>query len=210
MLENISGSSLKEEFKSNDKLRLITYIVGGAVVLVLGYFLYKQFIFAPSEEKSKAAYFEGLNYAAADSTDAAIDKLRPVVKNYDGKIGGEIAQFTLARQYMAKGEFNKALEELEGVDVSDSYVSVMAIGLQGDCKSEMKKYAEAAELYLKASEKNDNEFTTPTYLFKAAMCAEKLNDSETALTLYKKIQDNYPDFANQKSIKKYIARSTKK
>jgi hypothetical protein len=42
------------------------------------------------------------------------------------------------------------------------------------------------------------------------MCAEKVNDSETALTLYKKIQDNYPDFANQKSIKKYIARSTKK
>jgi predicted negative regulator of RcsB-dependent stress response len=210
MLENISGSSLKEEFKSNNKLRLITYSIGGAVVLVLGYFLYKQFIFAPANEKSKASYFEGLNYADKDSTDAAIDVLTPVVKNYDGKIGGEIAQFTLARQYMAKGQFNKAIEELEGVDVSDTYVSVMAIGLQGDCLSEMKKYTDAAELYIKASEENENDFTTPTYIFKAAMCAEKVNDSETALTLYKKIEDNYPDFANQKSIKKYIARSTKK
>ena len=44
MLENISGSSLKEEFKSNNKLRLITYSIGGAVVLVLGYFLYKQLL----------------------------------------------------------------------------------------------------------------------------------------------------------------------
>ena len=210
MLENISGSSLKEEFKSNNKLRLITYSIGGAVVLVLGYFLYKQFIFAPANEKSKASYFEGLNYADKDSTDAAIDVLTPVVKNYDGKIGGEIAQFTLARQYMAKGQFNKAIEELEGVDVSDTYVSVMAIGLQGDCLSEMKKYKDAAELYIKASEENENDFTTPTYIFKAAMCAEKVNDSETALTLYTKIEDNYPDFANQKSIKKYIARSTKK
>jgi len=209
MLENISGSSLKEEFKSNEKLRLVTYIVGGLVVLTTGYFVYKQFIWGPANEKSKAAYFEGLNYADKDSTDAAIEVLKPVVKKYDGKIGGEIAQFTYARQLMSKGQFAKALAELEGVKVEDTYVSTMAIGLQADCKSEMKKYEEAASLYIAASEKQDNDFTTPTYLFKAAFCAEKVNDFATALTLYTKIEDNYPDFANQKSIKKYIARATK-
>jgi len=209
MLENISGSSLKEEFKSNEKLRLVTYIVGGLVVLTTGYFVYKQFIWGPANEKSKAAYFEGLNYADKDSTDAAIEVLKPVVKKYDGKIGGEIAQFTYARQLMSKGQFAKALAELEGVEVEDTYVSTMAIGLQADCKSEMKKYEEAASLYIAASEKQDNDFTTPTYLFKAAFCAEKVNDFATALTLYTKIEDNYPDFANQKSIKKYIARATK-
>ena len=209
MLENISGSSLKEQFKTNDKLRLTTYVVGGIVVITLGYFLYKQFIWGPSNEKSKAAYFEGLNYAEKDSTDAAIEVLKPVVKKYDGKIGGEIAQFTYARQLMSKGQFAKALEELEGVKVEDTYVSVMAIGLQGDCKSEMKKYEDAATLYIKAAEKQENDFTTPTYLFKAAFCAEKVNDYNTAVEIYTKIQDNYPDFANQKSIKKYIARATK-
>ena len=209
MLENISGSSLKEQFKTNDKLRLTTYVVGGIVVITLGYFLYKQFIWGPSNEKSKAAYFEGLNYAEKDSTDAAIEVLKPVVKKYDGKIGGEIAQFTYARQLMSKGQFAKALEELEGVKVEDTYVSVMAIGLQGDCKSEMKNYEDAAALYIKAAEKQDNDFTTPTYMFKAAFCAEKVNDFNTAVEIYTKIQDNFPDFANQKSIKKYIARATK-
>jgi tetratricopeptide (TPR) repeat protein len=209
MLENISGSSLKEQFKTNDKLRLTTYVVGGIVVITLGYFLYKQFIWGPSNEKSKAAYFEGLNYAEKDSTDAAIEVLKPVVKKYDGKIGGEIAQFTYARQLMSKGQFAQALEELEGVKVEDTYVSVMAIGLQGDCKSEMKKYEEAATLYINAAEKQDNDFTTPTYLFKAAFCAEKVKDYNTAVEIYTKIEDNYPDFANQKSIKKYIARATK-
>lgn len=209
MLENISGSSLKEQFKTNDKLRLTTYVVGGIVVITLGYFLYKQFIWGPSNEKSKAAYFEGLNYADKDSTDAAIEVLKPVVKKYDGKIGGEIAQFTYARQLMSKGQFAKAIEELEGVKVEDTYVSVMAIGLQGDCKSEMKKYEEAATLYINAAEKQDNDFTTPTYLFKAAFCAEKVKDYNTAVEIYTKIEDNYPDFANQKSIKKYIARATK-
>lgn len=209
MLENLSGSNLKEQFKSNEKLRLVTYIVGGLVVVTLGYFLYKQFIWKPANEKSKAAYFAGLNYAEKDSTDAAIEALRPVVKKYDGKVGGEVAQFTYARQLMEKGQFAKALEELEGVDLNDTYVSVMAIGLQGDCKSELKKYEDAAELYIKAAEKQDNDFTTPTYLFKAAFCAEKVNDFATAVELYTRIQDNYPDFANQKSIKKYIARATK-
>ena len=209
MLENISGSSLKEQFKTNDKLRFTTYVVGGIVVITLGYFLYKQFIWGPSNEKSKAAYFEGLNYADKDSTDAAIEVLKPVVKKYDGKIGGEIAQFTYARQLMSKGQFAKAIEELEGVKVEDTYVSVMAIGLQGDCKSEMKKYEEAATLYINAAEKQDNDFTTPTYLFKAAFCAEKVKDYNTAVEIYTKIEDNYPDFANQKSIKKYIARATK-
>ena len=209
MLENISGVNLKEQFKSNEKLRITTYVVGGIVVLTLVYFLYKQFIWGPANEKSKAAYFEGLNYADKDSTDAAIEVLKPVVKKYDGKIGGEIAQFTYARQLMSKGQFAKALEELEGVDLNDLYVSVMAIGLQGDCKSELKKYEEAASLYLKAAETQENDFTTPTYLFKAALCAEKVNDFNNAVELYKRIEDNYSDFANQKSIKKYIARATK-
>ncbi len=209
MLENISGSSIKEQFKSNDKLRTITYTVGGIVVLVVGYFVYSIFIGGPANEKSKASYFEGLNYAEKDSTDAAIDQLKLAVKKYDGKIGGEIAQFIYARQLMAKGQFSKALEELEAVKVKHKTVSVMAIGLQGDCKSEMKKYNEAAELYLKAANANDDEYTTPTYLFKAAACSEKLKENEEALEIYKRIQDNYPEFATQKSIKKYIARATK-
>jgi len=209
MSENLSENSIKEQFKSNTKLKYTTYVVGGLAILSIAYFSYKQFIFTPGNEKSKEAYFEGLNYADKDSVDVAIETLSPVVKKFDGKVGGEVAQFTLARQYMAKGEFKKALENLEGVHLEDTYLSVMSIGLQGDCKSEMEQYEEAASLYIMAADKDDNTFTTPTYLFKAAFCAEKVNDYETALQLYRRIQNNYTEFSNQKSIKKYIARATK-
>ena len=209
MSDNLSENSIKEQFKSNTKLKYTTYFVGGLAVLSIVYFSYKQFIFTPSNEKSKEAYFEGLNYADKDSVDVAIETLSPVVKKFDGKVGGEVAQFTLARQYMAKGEFKKALENLEGVHLEDTYLSVMSIGLQGDCKSEMEQYEEAASLYIMAADKDNNTFTTPTYLFKAAFCAEKVNDYETALQLYRRIKNNYTEFSNQKSIKKYIARATK-
>jgi TolA-binding protein len=206
MLENLSGKDLKSQFKQNKSLRTITIAVGATVFVILGYFLYRSFIWGPSNEKSNDSYWAGLNYAAKDSTEQAIDELSRVVKEYDGKQGGENAQFVLARQYMTKREFKKALENLEGVDASDTYVAVFTLGLQGDCYSEMKKYSDAKDMYMKAAEKNENEKTTPEYLFKAALCAEKLNDNAGAEELYIRIKDNYLTFSNTKYIDKYIAR----
>lgn len=208
MIENISVQELKRKFDSNKKTRLIIYSAGGIIVLVIGFFAYRQFISKPANEKSKDAYWMGLNLATQDSTDLAIEELKPVVKKYDGKVGGENAQFILARQYMTKGEFNKALNELEGVDVEDTYISSMAVGLQGDCKSELKKFEEAAELYLKAAGINENEMTTPMYLFKAGLCLEEVKDFEKAVECYTKIKDDYSAFGSQKSIEKYIARAS--
>lgn len=207
MLENLSPQEFKNQFKTNKNLRMITIGVGAIVALILGYFLYKQFIFNPANEKSKDAFYEGLNYASKDSVDMAIETLKPVVSKYDGKQGGENAQFVLARQYMAKGLFSKALEELEGVNVSDTYVSIFTLGLQGDCYSEMKKYEDAIDLYIQAAEKTDNEKTTPEYLFKAAMCAEEIKDFAKATELYTRIKDNYVAFSSTKSIDKYIAKA---
>lgn len=207
MLEDITGEELKNQFKSNKKLRMTTMIVGGLIVAILGYFAYRQFVYNPSNEKSKDNYWIGLNYATADSTDMAIDELSVHAKNYDGKVGGEVAQFVYARQLMAKGDFQKAIDELDGVNLSDTYVSIMAKGLKADCLSELKKYEDAANLYLEVADMDDNEFTTPTYLMKAGLCAEELNDFEMATTCYQRIKDDYTAFAAQKTIDKYIARA---
>jgi tetratricopeptide (TPR) repeat protein len=210
MLENFSVQELKRKFDSNKNTRLITYIISGIFVLVIGYFVYLQFVIKPAEEKSKDAYWVGLNYATQDSTDLAIDNLEGIVKKFDGRIGGENAQFILARQYMSKGEFKKALTELEGVDVEDTYISSMAIGLQGDCYSEMKDFKKAGTLYIDAASINENEMTTPMYLFKAGLCAEKDLNFEQAVECYTKIKDDYPAYASQKSIEKYLARASNK
>lgn len=211
MLENLSPDNLKNEFKTNTKVRIITYTVGAILVLVLGYFLYHQFIWKPANIKSTEVGYAGLNYAAKDSSDLAIEELTPVVKKYDGKQGGEVAQFVLARQYMAKGEFKKALDNLEGVKVKDTYVRIYAVGLQGDCYSEMKDYDEAVEYYVKASEMDNNDYTTPMYLFKAGLVTElKLKDPVKAAEYYQTIKDNYLQYGNQKTIDKYLARAKNK
>lgn len=208
MLENLSAENIKEEFKSNKTARLVTYIVGGIIVLVLGYFVYRQFIYKPANVKSTELGYQGLNYAFIDSTDMAIEALVPHVNKYDGKQGGEVAQFVLGRQYMQKGEYKKALESLEDVNVTDTYIRVHTIGLQGDCHSELKKYEDAVDLYLEASEAHENDYTTPLYLFKAALVTElKLKNPEEAAKMYQRIKDSYLQYGNTKSIDKYIARA---
>lgn len=207
MLENLSGEELRNQFKTNKKLRLVTMIIGGAAIVALGYFIYLQFIWYPTNEESKDKYWPGLNLAVADSTDAALAVLKPVKEKYDGYVGGEIAQFVYARQLMNKGEYKKAIEDLEGVDVEDTYVALMAIGLKADCLSELGKYTEAANLYLEVANTIDNDFTTPFYLKKAGLCAEQVKDFKMAAKSYKRIKDEYVQFAQTNKIDKFYARA---
>ena len=208
MLEDITGEGIKRQFKTNKVLRYVTMGVGVLVIGVLGYFLYRQFVYNPANEKSKDSYWEGLNYAVKDSTDAAIDLLESNVKKFDGKVGGEVAQFVLARQLMSKGDFKGAIEELEGVDVNDTYVKIMAVGLHADCLSEMKKYEEAANMYLEAANMTENELTTPMYLMKAGLCSEEIKNFEKAAEFYQRIVDDYSTYAGQNQIEKYLAKAS--
>ena len=208
MIEDLSFDNLKSKFNSDKRFKIGTYLVGGILALGLLFFLYRQFIWMPSNEKSNDGWWVAMNYIEKDSTDQAIKSLEPFVKSYNGKTGGEIGQYLLATQYMKKGEFQKALNNLEDVDLNDTYISVFAIGLQGDCHSDMKNYEKAIGKYLEAADANDNEMTTPMYLLKAGLHAEKLKKFEDATTYYTRIQDDYPSYAAQKTIEKYIARSS--
>ena len=210
MLEDISGEKIKEQFKSNSTLRMVTMVVGGLIVLVVGYFLYQQFIAKPANEKSKDATWAALNLIQKDSTDMAIEELNLQVNKFDGKVGGEVSQFLLAGELMKKGEFKQAIEALDGADLNDTYGPAMVLGLKGDAYSELANYSEAINNYMEASEVNPNDLTSPMYLMKAGLCLEELNNFEKATETYTMIKNDYPSFASQKQIDKYIARTGNK
>ena len=213
-MEDLSFNTIKENisnrFKNDKKFKIASYVLSVALIVGLGYLSYYQFIFKPENEKSKTAYWKGLNYAVNDSIpEPAIKELNKTVKKYDGKDGAEIAKFILARQYMRKGKFQKAISVLEETDFSDTYLSCFKIGLTGDCYSDLKKYDKAYDSYLEAAELNEgNDFTSPRYLFKAAKCAEKLNNFKEASDLYKKIKASYRSFEKE-NIDKHIAKASK-
>jgi tetratricopeptide (TPR) repeat protein len=223
MTENFSFDEIKQKFKSN-KLFRISSIAGSAILLAVILFLgYRQFIWKPSNEKSKESYGIALNYIVkaqnnnnpADTIVSPIDpvkKLQSAVKKFDGKIGGEISKYLLATQYMRNAKFKEAKVLLEDISVDDTYMSAMVVGLQGDCASELKNYGGAIELYKEAAKINDNDFTSPMYLFKAGLNAEKLKKNKDATDLYEQIAFHYPNsfIAKQKNMEKYKSRSANK
>ena len=223
MTENFSLEDFKKKFSENKSFRITTITAGALVVLVLGFLSYRQWMWKPDNEKSKETYFVALNAIAndgknnlADTSKAGsktdpIKKLQRSVKKYDGKIGGEVSKYILATQYMRKGKYKEALVLLENVNVDDTYVSVEVIGLQGDCQSELKNYDKAYALYQEAAATNENDFTSPMYLFKAGLIAEKLKKYDEAVTHYEKIATIYPKsfYAKEKNLEAYIARNSK-
>ena len=90
-------------------------------------------------------------------------------------------------------------------------MSIEVIGLQGDCQSELKNYEKAYALYQEAAVTNENDFTSPMYLFKAGLIAEKLKKTDEAKGLYQKIATIYPKsfYAKEKNLEAYIARNSK-
>jgi tetratricopeptide (TPR) repeat protein len=210
MIDQLSFDDLKNKFNQNKNFKIGTYVVGGLLVAIILYFSYRQFIWGPANEKSNDGWWVALNYISKDSTDQAIRVLEPFVKNNDGKTGGEIGQYLLGKQYMKKGNYVAALKMLEDVNLNDTYVSTLSLGLQADCHSQMKHYDQALELYVSAANKEENEFTTPMYLFKAGLHAEKLNKKEDALAHYQRIKDDFPNYASTKTIERYIARCATK
>ena len=209
MFEEFNYSSLKAKFKEDKKFRLLSIISGSILVGLIGVFVYYQFIYLPNDEESKEIYFETLNYAdSSNRTDKNIKNLEAKLDEYDGYSGAMAAEFILARQYMNKGQFDKALTSLEKIEPEDTYMSVFKIGLIGDCYSEQGKISEAFEQYTLAANTNTNEFTTPIFLFKAGLLAEKLNQFEEAANCYKRIKDNYKEFGQLKRIDYYVARAS--
>ena len=206
IMEMFNWEDIKQKFKTDKRFKLYTYIGGGIIALLVLYLGYRQLIWAPADEKANDGWWIALNYIEKDSTDQAIKALVPFVKKYDGHVGGEIGQYLLGTQYMKKGQFQEALNQLEDVSVSDTYMSVISVGLQGDCLSELKNYEDATTKYVEAADMIENEFTTPLYLFKAGLHAELSKNYEDATSYFTRIRDDYPDYGNQKTIDKYIAR----
>lgn len=207
MSDNITKEEIIEQFKGNKILKYSTYVVGVIAVVVLAVLAYQSFIAQPNNEASKAEIAKGILHLEKDSTSLAIDEFEFQADEYSGYKGGEVAEYSLGNLYFEQGEYELALEELDKVDIDDTYLMTLAIGTKGDCYSELGQYDKAVEMYVKAAKRRDNEVTTPMFYFKAGLNAEEAGDFESAAKFYKKIKENYLSFSSQKGIEKYLTRA---
>ncbi|MCW3070454.1 MAG: hypothetical protein JWO44_344 [Bacteroidetes bacterium] len=205
--------SKTELFLENNK-KSLSIIIGAIVVLVGGYFAYKYWYVAGEETKAQAEMFKAEQYFEKDSLEKAMNGdgnlvmgFSQIVEDYSITPSGNLAEYYLGMCFLKKGQFEDAITHLEAFDGKDQIVGPIATGAIGDANLELGKTEEAISFYLKAAEQNNNHFTTPIYLKKAAMANEDKGNYADAVKIYERIKNEFPETMEGKDMEKYIARA---
>ena len=199
-----------ELYIEQNKTNLIT-IAAVIVAVVGGYFAYKYWYVAGEETKARAEMFKAEQFFERDSLDKAINGdgvalgFTQIVDEFGSTPSGNLAHYYLGICYLKKGQFEQAIEELQAFDGKDQIVGPQATAAIGDAHLELGKAEEAISYYLKASEQNVNNFTTPIFLKKAAMANEDKGNYADAVKLYERIKTEFNETAEARDIEKYIS-----
>jgi predicted negative regulator of RcsB-dependent stress response len=132
------------------------------------------------------------------------------VANEYGYDAGNRAALMAATLLYQKGEYQKAIDQLNDYTAGEAIVGAAAYSLEGDCYVNLKQYPEALKAFDKAiSQSDDNALYTPLFMFKKATVLREQKDYKAELQVLETIKDKYPDYtsAYRLDIDKYIARA---
>jgi tetratricopeptide (TPR) repeat protein len=203
----------KTERFIEDYKKQITYVVGGILVIVAGYFGYIHLYLNPLEEDAKGEMFRAEQYFENDSLDKAINGdgvalgFIDIVDLYGGTKSANLAHYYLGISYLKQGLFEEAIDELDDFSTSEVMLGSIALGAKGDAYMELGETDKAISLYLEAAHVNPNNFTSPIYLLKAGKALEFIQEYEDALSAYNEIKEEFPESTEGREIEKYIARA---
>jgi tetratricopeptide (TPR) repeat protein len=185
-----------EGFVQNNKEKIL-YVLGAVVVLIAGTWGYNQFITKPKEEKAQIAIYPAQLAFEKDSLELALNGnglsigFLDIIDEYGSTKAANLANYYAGLCYLNLGEPADAIGYLDNFKGSDPVLSVLAKGAIGDAFANLNQPEEASEYYLKAAEKNSNNFLTPIFLKKAGTAAEMSEDFKTALKVYKRLKSEF-------------------
>tara|TARA_R110001583_G_scaffold412_2_gene3813 strand:+ start:54045 stop:54809 length:765 start_codon:yes stop_codon:yes gene_type:complete len=211
-------ASRSEKFVIKNQ-KTIFIVLGLIVALILGYLPYQKYITAPKEKEAAdelafpKAYFEKANSSAVavDSLftlglDGADGKLGfvDVSNQYSGTKAGNLANYYAGISYLKTKNYKEAIAHLEKFSSEDELLGPTAKGAIGDAFAEINQPEDALDYYLKAANLQDNNFSSPLFLFKAGNTAMDLEKFSKALELFNRIKTDYPNSEEAKNIDIYI------
>jgi len=201
-----SGASISEKWIIKYQNKILS---GLAIIalLVLSFIAYDRYIKQPREkeainELSQAQYFFDL--AIANNNSDSLFNLAinggegkygflEITKEYKNTKAANIANYSLGMSYLNLKDYEKAILFLEKFDSDDVFLKSISLGSIGDCFSELNQPNEAFEYYQKAFNHGENSYTSPKFLFKAALLGSQIGKNRLAIKFLKKIKDKFPD-----------------
>jgi len=205
-------ASKTEEFVAKNQ-KAIFGIVAVIAIVTVGYVLFQKFVAEPKEDTAATEMFLAQqNFQKATDGTKSDSLYNLALKGSEGKFGfvdiaskyegtdaGNLANYYAGMAYLNTKKYDEAISYLEKFKSDDMVLSALAIGAIGDAHSQKNQPKEALEFYIKASETNKNEFTTPRFLLKAGQTALGLKNKVDALKYFTEIKEKYeatPEAAN--------------
>jgi tetratricopeptide (TPR) repeat protein len=210
-IENVEQTLTKTEQFLEQNYKPLLYTLIGLVVLVGLFWLLKMYTGKKNEE-AQSQMFMAEKYFSQDSLKLALNGdgnnlgFIDIADQYKLTKSGKLANFYAGACLMHLGQFEEAIGYLNKYTLKDEILNPQAKGLIGDANVELGDNEEGVKYYLEAADMADNSFHTPIYLMKAGIIYENEAKYAEALKLYERIQDEYVESNEGRSIDKYIAR----
>ena len=194
-----------------DNANLISWIVLGVAVVVMGIIAINQYILKPkaleaSNENAKAVvYFMQNDFDKALNGDGAecigFEAIADEYKHYQE---GKLAALYAGICYFEKGEYEDAAKYLKRFDADDLNIDPAARQLLGDAYVELQEYGKAVKAFEGAA-KSGNEMIAPMSLFKLGVLYLHEGEKAKAKKAFEAIKNDYPTSNEAREIDKYIA-----
>jgi predicted negative regulator of RcsB-dependent stress response len=183
------------------------------IVVIGGWYAYKNFFKNPKEAKAADAMFKAEEYYRMDSLDLALngdgqfDGFLRIIDKYGGTDAGNLARFYAGDIYVQKGDNANAVKHLEKFSTSSKPIQARAYKLLGDAYADQGKNSEALSNYKKAARHfEEDEANSAEYLFYAAYFADRvMKNKNEAIELYKELKEKFPQSPQSMDATSYLA-----
>lgn len=184
----------------------------GLLLIVGGYFVYKNYFKDPKEVKAAEAMFRAEQYFRNDSLKLALNGdgqnigFLQVISRFSGTDAANLAHYYAGVIYIKLDDNQNAVTHLKKFSSDAKQVQQRAYKLLGDAYGDLGNYKEAMDYYEKAAHYFESDRrSSAEALFSAAYLADKmLKDQKRAIELYKELKEKYPQEQQGIEADKYL------
>ena len=180
--------------------------IGVVAIGVLVYLGYKNFVVEPKaqeavSELNQAQYYFELAVNSIESDSLYRRALNggegkygflDIIDNYKGTPAAKLATYSAGMAYLNLKEYENAITYLDQFKADDILLSALAKGAIGDAFAQLGQIDDAYDYYIQASKVSENMYSTPKYLYKAAMLGAENGKIKQAISFLERIEKEYP------------------
>ncbi|RRD03012.1 tetratricopeptide repeat protein [Prevotella sp. OH937_COT-195] len=203
----------------------ILIAVAALVVVVLGFFIFKNFYLEPRANKASTELAKGQQYLETEQYDKALngDKVSyagflKIAEEYGNTDAGNLANLYAGICFAKQNKWNEALKSFETYSTTDdALVAPAAVNAMAAAYANTNQLDKAVDTYKKAAEMADsraedgvNNSISPQFLLYAGDILIQQGKKDEALKIYQDIKKKYINSMVYQEIDKYIERASVK